>query len=62
MEVNTPAARREEDIVAAVADLLADNGFQFIPDDRLPAMRQALRPFMVAGFYRLTTRSTPATS
>lgn len=51
MEVGASAHRprtlSEEDIIAAVADLLADNGYQFIPDDKLSEMRRVLQPFMV---------------
>jgi hypothetical protein len=34
-------------IIGAIANLLADRGYRFIPDARLPEMKQALLPFMV---------------
>ena len=37
----------EEDIIGAVADLLTNHGYQFIPDSMLPEMKRALRPFLV---------------
>ncbi|MGW4944503.1 hypothetical protein ACWEOZ_23260 [Actinoplanes sp. NPDC004185] len=38
----------EDEIIGAVADLLADRGYRFIPDARLPEMKQALRPFLLS--------------
>jgi len=51
--IDPPAPRTEplteDEIIGAVANLLANLGYRFIPDAMLPEMRQALLPFMVTG-------------
>lgn len=39
----------EDEVIGAVADLLADHGYRFIPDAMLPELKQALLPFLVTG-------------
>jgi hypothetical protein len=43
-----PDSRSEEEIVEAIAFLLAQRGYRFVPDAELPGMTRALRPFLVA--------------